>query len=192
MNKLIAILLALLIPFAANAEGYMQLKMNMWEPIPGTMTSDDNFAMAKGVTKLERGFSFGVAGGGQWDMFGIQAETGYQVFPSGSFTTTNIPLIGMARLRLPIDNVIPYIEGGGGIMYMSSTLDRVGTTQVKALFPYGGGIGVDVRIPDSSILMGVEVRYLHVQPVYLTWGSRATTSVDMSSLLVGVNFGWVL
>jgi hypothetical protein len=192
MKILIALIAALLIPFSAQADDYLQLKMSVWEPVPGHMSSNDNFALTGGQTTLNRGIEFGLAYGGQWDMFGIQGQAGFQWIDAKTFSISNIPLVGMARFRLPINNVTPYAEAGGGMIYMSSTLRPVGTTQVGVLPTYGGGIGIDVYTATKSMMVGLEARYMYVKPVGLSWGSNSTTTVDMSSFIFSANFGWVL
>ena len=52
--------------------------------------------------------------GGYWGIFGLQLSGGYRTTGSSDLDVHTFPIILLARARLPLGFVAPYLEGGGG------------------------------------------------------------------------------
>lgn len=144
------------LPVRARAlDTYVVLKGGYYWP-----SAEIAYAQAAGV-KLEPKFC-GAAGLGANVLFlGLEVTGGYLSSSNALLKTSAVPVLLTVKLRAPIVVVAPYLELGGGA-YFTSVTPVVGASEKKTGF--GGHVGGGVDFTLSSIVLGVEARYLFMDP----------------------------
>jgi hypothetical protein len=126
---------------------------------------------------------------GYWSgFFGGQLSAGYQKFTSGPADVRGIPVTAMLQLRLPLEFVVPYVEGGLGA-YFAQFQPAVSLADVKrdavTLQSVVGG-GLDFVF--GPLILGAEYRYQWVKPKFKIAGTE-DVPFDLSSSIVTLDVG---
>ncbi|HEY6106151.1 MAG TPA: outer membrane beta-barrel protein [Anaeromyxobacteraceae bacterium] len=140
---------------ATAGDTYLVLKGGYYGP-----TKDIAFAQATG-TKLDPKFYGELGAGTNLVFLGVELTAGYMSSSTGvpglTLKVSSIPVLLTAKLRLPVPVVTPYVELGAGAYF--NTVDVTGLASEKhTTFGFHVGAGIDLRI--SSLLLGLEARYL--------------------------------
>ncbi len=167
------------LPVRARAlDTYVVLKGGYYWP-----SAEIAYAQAAGV-KLEPKFC-GAAGLGVNVLFlGLEVTGGYLSSSNVLLKTSAVPVLLTAKLRAPLVIVAPYLELGGGA-YFTSVTPVVGASEKKTGF--GGHVGGGVDFTLSSIMLGVEARYLFMDPGF-TLTDYAGLKLDGVTVTANVGF----
>lgn len=168
-------LLALVAPAPAAAESYLVLKGGYYWP-----TAEVAFAQATGQ-KLDPKLTGEVGVGTTLAVFAVELSAGYMKTQNLLVKVTATPVLATVKLRAPILMVAPYLELGGGIYFAKAT-PFTGPSESKSAFGVHLGGGVDFTV--SSVLLGLEARYLFANPGFSMVGMR----LDGATLTANLGF----
>ncbi|MGO8971528.1 MAG: outer membrane beta-barrel protein [Myxococcaceae bacterium] len=128
--------------------------------------------------------------GAYWGLLGLQLSAGY--LTSGTTSTTGtvtaqtgvnaVPILLLARIRLPLGFIAPYAEGGAGVAIATSSFENLSSTQ--AGFEAVGGGGVDLYF--GPLLVGAELRFMWLNPSFNFSGVNNVGSFTQSLNLSGI------
>jgi Outer membrane protein beta-barrel domain len=139
--------------------------------------------------------------GAYWGLFGLQLSAGY--ITTGTTTTTvgssttqtsmnAIPILLLARLRLPLGFVAPYLEGGAGVAIATSSFHDLNLSNTQAGFEAVGGAGCDLYF--GPLIVGAELRYIWLNPSFnfsgVTGVTSFTQSLNMSGITIEAYIGY--
>jgi hypothetical protein len=151
---------ALLVPSRAAAQDehntYVAVKFGPYFPTESNPFNAISQSVENWPTKYEVGGAFGH----YWGIFGLQLSASYLTTGTSDVDFKAIPILLIARFRLPLGIVAPYAEGGAGVAI--SSLKGLGADQTKAAFEGIGGFGVDIYL--GQFLLGAEAKYLWLNP----------------------------
>jgi hypothetical protein len=171
----------------AERNAYFAIKGGPYFP-----TVDNPFtAIGQSVETWPTKYAVDLALGGYWGIFGLQLSAGYLTTGDESRDFKAWPVLAIARARLPIGPVGPYVEGGAGIAI--SSLKGVGTeTSTKVAFEAVGGFGLDVYL--GPLLLGAEAKYMWLNPEFTivdsTTGQEAVQSLKFNGIIVQAYVGY--
>lgn len=144
------------LPVRAKAlDTYLVLKGGYYWP-----SAEIAYAQSAGV-KLDPKFCGAAGLGANLVFFGFEVTGGYLSSSNALLKTSAVPVLLTVKLRAPIVFVAPYLELGGGA-YFTSVTPVAGASEKKTGF--GGHVGGGVDFTVSSIMLGVEARYLFMDP----------------------------
>lgn len=167
------------LPAPARAfDTYLVLKGGYYWP-----SAEIAYAQAAGV-KLDSKFTGAAGLGANLLFFGLEVTGGYLSSSNALLKYSAVPVLATVKLRAPIVFVAPYLELGGGA-YFTSVTPVVGASEKKTGF--GGHVGGGVDLTVSSILIGVEARYLFMDPGF-TLTDYAGLKLDGVTVTVNVGF----
>lgn len=116
--------------------------------------------------------------GGYWGLFGIQFSVGHFLTGTNDVEVHSHPLLLMARLRLPLGIIAPYLEGGAGVAIANAMFNSLvqgqGISNTQAAFVAAGGAGVDIYL--GPLLLGAELKYIWLDPSFEVSGVTGVTS----------------
>ncbi|MGE0085661.1 MAG: outer membrane beta-barrel protein [Desulfococcaceae bacterium] len=115
-------------------------------------------------------------------IIGLELGAGYMQADNDRADVTIIPVLGTARLQLPITIFCPYLEAGVGA-YFTDIEIRDYDNDTEANFGVHAGVGADVRI--ERFLFGIEARYLWVEAEL----EDSDTEIDFDGFTVTGNIG---
>lgn len=170
------------VPAGARAgDSYLVLKGGYYGP-----TKDIAYAQATGTTLSPK--FYGEVGAGTSVIFlGVELTAGYMSsstsVPGLTVKVSSIPVLLTGKLRIPVPIVSPYAEVGAG-MYFNTVDITSQPSESHTTVGWHVGAGVDFRI--SSLLLGVEARYLSAD----SGASNMTLRVD--GVVVTGNVGFYL
>jgi hypothetical protein len=167
------------VPARARAvDSYLVLKGGYYWP-----TAEIAYAQAAGV-KLDPKFTGAAGLGANLLFFGLEVTGGYLSSSNVLLKYSAVPVLATVKLRAPIVFVAPYLEVGGGA-YFTSVTPVVGASEKKTGF--GGHVGGGVDFTVSSIMVGVEARYLFMDPGF-TLTNYAGLKLDGVTVTANVGF----
>ena len=143
---------------AGEHDTYVAVKFGPYFPTENNPISAIGASVEKWPTKYEVGGAFGH----YWGIFGLQLSAGYITTGTSDVDFKAIPILLIARLRLPLGIIAPYAEGGAGVAI--SSIKGLGADQTKAAFEGVGGFGVDIYL--GQFLLGAEAKYLWLNPSF--------------------------
>jgi len=134
--------------------------------------------------------------GGYWGLFGLQLSTGYQTTGTSDADVHAVPILLLARVRLPLGFVAPYLEGGAGVSIATSTFKTIvqgqSLSSTEAAFEAVGGAGVDIYL--GPLLLGAELKYIWLDPSFDFSGVSGvpsfTQKLNMSGITVVAYIGY--
>jgi len=134
--------------------------------------------------------------GGYWGLFGLQLSAGYLTTGTSDADVHAVPILLLARLRLPLGFVAPYLEGGGGVSIATSTFKTIvqgqSLSSTQAAFEAVGGAGVDFYL--GPLLLGAELKYIWLDPSFdfsgVTGVQSFTQKLNMSGITVLAYVGY--
>lgn len=135
--------------------------------------------------------------GAYWGLFGLQLSAGY--ITTGTATTTTgqtrvdaVPILLLARIRLPLGFIAPYAEGGAGIaVATSSGQASLSYSDTQVGFEAVGGAGCDLNF--GPLIVGAELRFMWLNPSFNFSGVTIvpfTQSMNLSGITVEVYVGY--
>ena len=152
----LAALALAVVPGRADAESYLVLKLGYYGP-----SGEIAYAQATG-TSLDPKFHWAAGVGTNLTFLGLELTAGYLSTHNALVDARSVPVVVTAKLRLPFPIISPYVEVGGGPYF--NTVEPNPTIglppQSHTTFGLHAGGGVDLNI--SSLLLGVEARYVYV------------------------------
>lgn len=167
------------LPVRAKAlDTYLVLKGGYYWP-----SAEIAHAQSAGV-KLDPKFCGAAGLGANLMFFGFEVTGGYLSSSNALLKTSAVPVLLTVKLRAPIAFVAPYLELGGGA-YFTSVTPVVGASEKKTGF--GGHVGGGVDFTVSSIMLGVEARYLFMDPGF-TLTDYAGVKLDGVTVTANVGF----
>ena len=134
--------------------------------------------------KLDPKFTGAAGIGANLLFFGLEVTGGYLSSSNVLLKYSAVPVLATLKLRAPIVFVAPYLEVGGGA-YFTSVTPIVGASEKKTGFGAHVGGGVDFTV--SSIFVGLEARYLFMDPNF-TLTSYAGLKLDGVTVTANVGF----
>lgn len=172
-------LLATATPRAAAGEG-MELVLSLGAGVY-VPTWDNRFvvydpaifgAPGLAVDTLQPGVDLELAVSAWWGLFGAQIGVGYLGASWDQTGVDVVPVTALLRVRLPLGSFAPYLEGGAGVCFTSSTTLGGGliggispptaVTFTATTLEWIAGAGVDLDL--GSVRVGASVRYLWFDP----------------------------
>jgi outer membrane protein W len=193
----LALMTVTLVPSTAAAQGehnsYIVVKGGPYFP------TETNAITAAGNLTLEwpSKYAIDLGLGAYWGFFGLQLSAGYMT--TGTTTTTGsngsgqlnvyaAPILLLARLRVPLSIIGPYLQGGAGVAISTASFDKLfpgATSSTRLDFEAVGGGGCDVYL--GPLLLGAEVKYLWLKPNYTVTGASSvgdfTQKLNMSGIV---------
>jgi len=164
---------------AAAADTYLVAKLGYFAPTTDIVAAGGN------VYQLDPTFCWELGVGANMSILGLELSGGHLGTSTGtpalSYKVSSIPVLLTAKLRIPIPVVTPYLELGGGV-YFNTLEITARPSESHTEWGYHLGGGVDIRI--SSLLLGVEARYLSVD----AGSSIVTFRVDGVTVTGNVGF----
>lgn len=140
---------------ATAGDTYLVLKGGYYGP-----TKDIAYAQATGTT-LDPKFYGEIGAGTNLVILGVEVTAGYMSSSTGvpglTVEVSSIPVLLTAKLRIPVPVVTPYAELGAGA-YINTVEITALPSEKHTTFGFHVGAGLDLRI--SSLLLGLEARYL--------------------------------
>ena len=110
---------ALLVPSRAAAQDehntYVAVKFGPYFPTESNPFNAISQSVENWPTKYEVGGAFGH----YWGIFGLQLSASYLTTGTSDVDFKAIPILLIARFRLPLGIVAPYAEGGAGVAISS-------------------------------------------------------------------------
>jgi hypothetical protein len=148
-------------------------------------------------------YAFDLGLGADWGIFGVQLSGGY--FTTGTTVNTSVgsgkldvrafPFLLIARVRLPLGTLAPYLQGGAGVAVSVASFDKVFAGAVPGTqvdFEVVGGAGLDVYL--GSLVLGAEGKYLWLNPSFTVTGATNvadfTQRLNMSGIAFEVYVGY--
>lgn len=179
MKSTLALALALLAlaaaPAPAAADSYLVLKGGYYWP-----TAEVLLAQAA-RQKLDPKLQGEIGVGTTFLFFAVELSAGYMKTQNLVVKVTATPVLATVKIRAPILMVAPYLEAGGGIYFAKAT-PFSGASESKSAF--GGHVGGGVDFQVSSVLLGIEARYLFADPGFSMVGMR----LDGATLTANLGF----
>ncbi len=128
-----------------------------------------------------------IAVGMDLGIIGLEVGAGYMQADNDWAEVSIIPVLGTARLQLPITIFCPYLEAGLGA-YFSDVEIRDYESDTEANFGYHAGMGVDVRM--DRFLFGIEARYLWLETEFEDYDYDIDMELDGFTVTgnVGIRF----
>jgi len=133
--------------------------------------------------------------GAYWGLFGLQLSGGYMTTGSSDLDVHAFPILLLARLRLPLGIIGPYLQGGAGVAISTASFDKVfsgANSNTQVTFEAVGGAGCDVYL--GPLILGAEAKYLWLNPSFLVTGASSvgdfTQKLDMSGITVQAYIGY--
>jgi hypothetical protein len=134
--------------------------------------------------------------GAYWGLFGLQLSAGYITTGEGQADVHAVPILVLARLRLPLGFIAPYVEGGAGVSIATSTFSNLAqgasVSSTEAAFEAVGGAGVDFYF--GPLLVGAELKYIWLDPSFDFSGVNNvqgfTQKLNMSGITVVAYVGY--
>ncbi len=167
------------VPARARAvDPYLVLKGGYYWP-----TAEIVYAGGTG-TKLDPKFTGAAGIGANLLFFGLEVTGGYLSSSNVLLKYSAVPVLLTLKLRAPIVFVAPYFEVGGGA-YFTNVTPIVGASEKKTGFGAHVGGGVDFTV--SSIFVGLEARYLFMDPSF-TLTNYAGLKLDGVTVTANVGF----
>lgn len=124
------------------------------------------------VDTLQPGVDLELAVSAWWGLFGAQIGVGYLGASWDQTGVDVVPVTGLLRVRLPLGSFAPYLEGGAGVCFTSSTTLGGGViggispptavTFTATTLEWIAGAGVDLDL--GPVRLGASVRYLWFDP----------------------------
>jgi len=133
--------------------------------------------------------------GGYWGIFGLQLSAGYRTTGSNDLDVHTFPIILLARARLPLGFVAPYLEGGAGAAISTASFDKViqgASSSTKVALELQGGAGVDFYL--GALILGAELKYVWLNPTFTVSGtgvSNPTQALNMSGITIQAYIGYM-
>lgn len=134
--------------------------------------------------------------GKYWGIFGLQLSGGYRTTGSADLDVHTFPIVLLARARLPLGIVGPYVEGGGGLAISTASFDKIqagANSSTKLALELQGGGGVDVYL--GPLILGAELKYIWLNPEFTITHSNgvadATQKLNMSGITVQAYIGYM-
>ena len=133
--------------------------------------------------------------GGYWGIFGLQLSAGYRTTGSNDLDDHTFPIILLARARLPLGFVAPYLEGGAGAAISTASFDKViqgASSSTKVALELQGGAGVDFYL--GALILGAELKYVWLNPTFTVSGtgvSNPTQALNMSGITIQAYIGYM-
>jgi hypothetical protein len=130
--------------------------------------------------------------GANWGLFGLQLSAGYittgtSTIPAGQTSANAVPILLLARLRLPILFLAPYLEGGAGVSIATSTFTALvggqSLSNTNVGFEAVGGAGCDLYF--GPLIVGAELRYIWLQP-YFTFSANNVVTLAQNLNMSGI------
>ncbi len=196
---LTTIALLALAPAVARADdpnSYIAVKGGPYVP---TAT---NLITALGDVSVSWPTSYTIEGavGTYWGIFGLQLSAGYlttggatQSTSAGTaqITVNAIPILAIAKVRLPLGFIAPFVEGGAGVAIATGNFNATqNLSSTQASFEAVGGGGVELYL--GPILVGAEARFMWLNPSFNFSGSTYTVaqSFNLSGVTVEGYIGY--
>jgi hypothetical protein len=132
--------------------------------------------------------------GAYWGIFGLQLSGGYRTTGSNDLDVHTFPIILLARARLPLGFVAPYVEGGGGVAISTASFDKVvsgASSSTKTALELQGGGGVDFYL--GSLILGAELKYVWLNPTFDVTAGTSTQNqqLNMSGITIQAYIGYM-
>jgi hypothetical protein len=135
--------------------------------------------------------------GAYWGLFGLQLSAGY--ITTGTANTTTgptsvhaVPILLLARIRLPLGFIAPYAEGGAGIAIATSSVQNFfSSSNTQVGFEAVGGAGCDLYF--GPLIVGAELRFMWLNPTFNFSGVTLfdfTHSLNLSGITVEAYIGY--
>jgi hypothetical protein len=138
--------------------------------------------------------------GANWGLFGLQLSAGYittgtSSIPAGQTSANGVPILLLARIRLPVLFLAPYLEGGAGMAIATSTftdLLQANFSNTQVGFEAVGGAGCDLYF--GPLIVGAELRYIWLAPNFTFTGvnnvASLTQQLNMSGITLEAYIGY--
>lgn len=173
-------------PAAAERErnGYVVFKAGAYFP-----TATNAVDALGGITfSWPVAYTLELGVGGYWGLFGLQFSVGHFLTGTSDVEVHSHPLLLMARLRLPLGIIAPYVEGGAGVAITNAMFNTLVQGQdisnTQAAFEAVGGAGVDIYL--GPLLLGAELRYIWLDPSFDVSGVTGVTSFTQKFNMSGI------
>lgn len=138
---------------AAAGDTYLVAKLGYYGPTKDIAAAGGNFG------QLDKSFYWEVGAGTNLSVLGLELTGGYLKSDNAllNLKVTSVPIFLTAKLRIPTPILSPYVEAGAGVYFNKVEIPGTFSESHTTL---GGhfGAGLDLRI--TSLLLGVEARYL--------------------------------
>ena len=126
--------------------------------------------------------------GGYWGLFGLQFSVGHLKTGTSDVDVHSHPFLLLARLRLPLGLLAPYLEGGAGVAIANAMFNSLvqgqGISNTQAAFEAVGGAGVDIYL--GPLLLGAELKYIWLDPSFDVSGVTGVTSFTKKLNMSGI------
>ncbi len=183
----LALLAVTLVPSPATAQeernSYIVVKGGPYFP------TETNAITAAGNLQLEwpTKYAIDLGLGGYWGIFGLQFSAGYMTTGTGDLDVHAVPILLLARLRLPLLIVGPYLQGGAGVAISTASFDKVfpgASSNTRLDFEAVAGAGCDVYL--GPLIVGAEVKYLWLNPNFTVTGATSVGEFQQKLNMSGV------
>jgi outer membrane protein W len=175
----------------AHAEAYVVVKGGPYFPTATNAIDAINQVSLKWPTAYAVDLGFG----GYWGIFGLQLSGGYRTTGSNDLDVHTFPIILLARARLPLGFVAPYLEAGAGAAISTASFDKViqgASSSTKTALELQGGAGVDFYL--GPLILGAELKYVWLNPTFTisgTGASNPTQQLNMSGITIQAYIGYM-
>jgi hypothetical protein len=140
-------------------------------------------------------YSVDLGVGAYWGIFGLQLSGGYLTTGSQDLDLHGFPILLIARARLPLGIIGPYVQGGAGVAITTASFDKIiqgANSSTQASFEAIGGGGVDIYL--GALILGAELKYLWLNPNFTVTGSTSvgdfTQKLHMSGITLQAYVGY--
>jgi hypothetical protein len=175
----------------AHADAYVVVKGGPYFPTATNAIDAINQVSLKWPTA----YAVDLGLGAYWGIFGLQLSGGYRTTGSNDLDVHTFPIILLARARLPLGFVAPYLEGGAGAAISTASFDKViqgASSSTKTALELQGGAGVDFYL--GPLILGAELKYVWLNPTFTISGtavSNPTQQLNMSGIIIQAYIGYM-
>jgi len=182
----LTVVLSATVPAKSSADepernGYIAIKGGPYFPTAtNAITAINELSLTFPVSYTIEG-----AVGGYWGLFGLQLSAGFITASTTGNSVNAVPILVLARIRLPLLFVAPYLEGGAGVAIATSSFSApLNVSNTQAGFEAVGGGGVDFYF--GPLLVGAELRFIWLNPTFNFSGVNNVQSFTQTLNLSGI------